>query len=308
MSKGVEFVRVIKDSISPEGIRLTTIHARYWRGIHSEVMTHRVFSRNARSSRAVPVMTLLSEDPYLPEFASNQRGMQSGEPVMGWRKLLAVATWCGMVAMNKSGVRILHFAGVHKQWANRPLEWFGYIDVLVSSTEWANFFALRCHPDASPELQALATGIYEALRKSTPQLLYTGEWHLPYIDSYAHIEDDGHRRMRYYRRVNECSRRKELPLEEARKISAARCAAISYRPFDGDGSLEKELARFDKLAGSAPIHASPLEHQATPDELYNDVYYDGWKKPHLQGNFCGWIQHRKLLENECIHTYKEITR
>jgi hypothetical protein len=301
VSNGVEIIGVAKDSVSTEGIRLTTLHLRYWRPIHGQVMTHRVFTRNARSSRAVPTRKLLAEKPYVPKFSCNKPGMQAGEPLRGWRKLLAEATWRGMVTFTKLGVLALHFAGVHKQWANRPLEWFGYIDVLVTSTEWANFLALRCHKDAEPEIQALANGIYRALSESTPELLFPGQWHLPYVET-ARDPDRG---FVYYR---ETERGKEhLPLDVARKVSAARCAAISYKPFDGDGSLEKEIARFVKLVGGGLVHATPTEHQATPDRRDGGLRNE-WMKPHRHGNFHGWIQHRKLLGNENIRDYKGILR
>jgi hypothetical protein len=71
--------QIILDSINAEGIRLTTLHMRYPRMVHSELMTHRVFSRNGRSSRAVPVMTLLAEDHYTPHFLKNKPGMVATE-------------------------------------------------------------------------------------------------------------------------------------------------------------------------------------------------------------------------------------
>jgi len=79
------FVKVIAASRHPEESvnPLITIHARYPRFIHAELMTHRCFSRNARSSRAVPVQRLINEaeaNPVIPwHWGKNQPGMQAFE-------------------------------------------------------------------------------------------------------------------------------------------------------------------------------------------------------------------------------------
>lgn len=276
-------VEVICDSISAlEKIRLTTIRLRYWRPIHSELMTHRVFSRNARSSRAVPVITLLKEEPYIPHFLQNQRGMQAMGEMSKENYAAAEFQWHMLIEQTRDAVRILGELGVHKQWANRPLEWFGWIDVLVTSTDWANWFALRNHSDAAPEIHELACLMEHAMNASSPQELWPGDWHLPYI-----TDED----------------RQESDPECCKVLSAARCARISYKPFDGNADYEKEKERYDKLVVSAPVHASPTEHQATPDtkimiELGKGQAITAWQQADKQGNFVGWIQHRKEIDNE----------
>lgn len=275
-------VEVICDSISPDNIRLTTIRLRYWRPIHSELMTHRVFSRNARSSRAVPVVTLLKEEPYVPLFGQNQPGMQSLQELSPDQQIKAEAVWLDMIAHTRKGVSKLHELGVHKQWANRPLEWFGWIDVLVTSTDWANWFALRDHPAAMPEIAELARLMAQALNDSKPQELFWGDWHLPYI-----LPDDAG------------------GLKELKILSAARCARISYVPFDGNADYEKEKTRYNRLVGDSPVHASPTEHQATPDmmiviDLGKGQRVKVWQDANKQGNFVGWIQHRKEIPNEAV--------
>lgn len=286
-------VKIIKDSISPDGIRLTTFHLRYWRAIHSELMTHKDLSRNARSSRAVPTMTLLSEEPFVPEFGKNKPGMQSSELIE--HQAEAEKVWLDMVEYTRNGVKRLHELGVHKQWANRPLEWFGWIDVLVTATHWANFYALRISEYAQPEFDALARLMQHEQRRSTPVLLQPGQWHMPYILDW---EADG---------------RWGLPTLLA--MSTARCARLSYTPFDGVGDVNAELARFEKLVVSRPVHASPAEHQATPDRKVSsgftlptdkpdaDFVETGpyhWEGEHLHGNFHGWVQHRKLIPHEVV--------
>lgn len=286
-------VEVILDSISPDNIRLVTIRLRYWRPIHSELMTHRVFSRNARSSRAVPVATLLKEDPYTPEFGKNQKGMQAGD-VLAPRDLEdAQRVWTNLIASTRQHVQQLIDLGVHKQWANRPLEWFGWIDVLVSSTDWANWFELRDHPDAAPEIHELARLIRQAMDNSSPKTLSWSEWHLPYI-----LEEEWEDPIGGIIRVGES-------LERLKVLSAARCARISYKPFNGEADYVKEKERFDHLVVSTPVHASPTEHQATPDwkvmiDLGKGQSIEVWQEPSNHGNFVGWKQFRKEIPNEAI--------
>jgi len=91
-------VKIIEDSLNPyNGIRLTTVQLRYWRGIHAEFMTHRVFSRNASSSRAIPVSTFLKQvwnDPATPvHWGANQQGMKARIELIGFKKRFAQFMW-----------------------------------------------------------------------------------------------------------------------------------------------------------------------------------------------------------------------
>lgn len=283
---------IIADSISPEGIRLTTMQLRYPRMIHSEFMTHRVFGRNASSSRAIPILTLLRNtvrDMAEPvEWGSNNPGMQSKEPLKGFRLWLAKRIWrsAGWVAAGFAWG--LNTVGAHKQIANRIVEPWSHISVVVTSTDWANWFALRDHPDADPTIRALAQAMYNAITLSEPQPLDPGEWHLPYItpftrlDAQAYAEQGGGK-----------------PLDYLLKVSAARCARVSYLTHDKrEPCMEKDLKLWAQLVESAPVHASPLEHQATPDKLWTR---NRWGHPHQHGNLRGWRQHRKMIPNEAVH-------
>jgi len=271
-------VQVIEDSVSPQGERLTTVLFSNPRMTHADFMTHRVFSRNGRSSRAVPTKRLLAEPIVEPLFyGSNKSGMAAGEELTGWRRLLARAVWVGTARLTKLSVRLLHFAGLHKQWANRPLEWFGKIDVLVSSTDWANFMALRDEAGAQPEIQALARAIKTALDASSPRVLVAGQWHMPFVSE---------------------EERETLSTSEQLVLSTARCARLTIEPFDGNADYAAEKARFERLVVSTPVHASPAEHQATPD-VWTGLRQP-WRSPHLHGNFRGWVQHRKLLNSEAV--------
>lgn len=274
------FAKIILDSVSPQGIRLTTFHLRYWRAIHAELMTHRDFSRNARSSRAVPSKVLLTEPIFVPEFGLNKPGMQSEIKASPELQAKWAREWDDLAQICRDTVERWQAEGMHKQWANRPLEWFGWIDVLVTSTRWKNFFELRISPYAQPEFDELAREMRNAMLLSTPKLLQPGEWHLPYITD---READG-----------------RWGLPTLKMMSTARCARLSYKPFDGEADVNAEIARYEKLVVSRPVHASPAEHQATPDEARADEPDYHFAHPELHGNFDGWIQHRKMLPEEVV--------
>lgn len=271
---------IVCDSISTAGSRITTFVLTYPRFIHAEVMTHRMLSRNASSSRAIPVkkqIQMVIDNPVIPlAFTKNKAGMQGGEALTGDQHDQAVQVWLKGRDQAVIQAQALADMEVHKQYANRILEPWAHITVVCTGTEWANFFALRCHPAAQPEICELATQMYELYSNGKePKLLQPGEWHLPFVDqkSAADTEDD------------------TLQFHVLIKRSVARCARVSYLNHDGTKTTSsQDLELYQKLVGAAPIHASPAEHQAMaiPD------------KNVVSGNFRGWIQYRKTLENENI--------
>ena len=265
--------KVIEDSISQHGVRLTTLQLCYPRFIHAEFMTHRVFSRNASSSRAIPVAKMIEQvrnGPAMPiHWGKNQPGMQANEELTGEELANAKEAWLTAAELAATQASILHKIGAHKQVANRILEPFQYMHVIVTATEWDNFFELRDHPDAQPEIHALAIVMKHAFANSRPVILLDGGWHLPYVTR-AERAEHGH------------------DIELLLKLSAARCARVSYLTHDGqEPSIEKDVALYERLVGGVPLHASPIEHQATP--LSEP---DMWS-----GNFRGWLQNRKLVES-----------
>jgi hypothetical protein len=281
--------KIIKDSISEVGARITTLQLMYPRFIHAEMLTHRVFSRNASSSRAIPVKKMIEmvrSEPAMPiHWGANQPGMQASEQLVGERLDVAKSAWMMAAKAAADIAETMMETGLHKQVANRILEPFQHIHVIVTATEWHNFFALRAHPDAQPEIQALAVAIREAMDASVPKLLHEGEWHLPYVTDEDFLAIEQH--------IGNPLNRNGV-VEMAKKVSAARCARVSYLMHDGSKpSIEKDLELYERLVGGEPIHASPVEHQATPD-FHN---WEGWENPHLHGNFVGWIQYRKEIES-----------
>lgn len=254
--------KILADSINPDGQRLTTLELTYPRFIHSEIMTHRVMSRNAASSRAIPIKKMraaIKDSPATPiSWGKNQAGMQANRELTGWRRALArrlflFARWPTLLI-----VWFLSKIGLHKQVANRLLEPWMHMTTIVSATEWENFFTLRCHKDAQPEFRELALQIREAMAGSTPQPLQWGQWHLP-LAPQRFLDPN------------------------AAKVSAACCARVSYVRQHDQKSDEEDIAFTDKLAANG--HLSPLEHPAMAA-----------KGPH--GNFCGFKQLRKFYPNE----------
>jgi hypothetical protein len=192
-------------------------------------------------------------------------------------------------------------AGYHKQVVNRILEPFAHINVLVTATEWDNFFELRDHKDADPSIKALAVALKEAFAESTPQLLQPGEWHLPFItdaDRWTHTAlppEASHVKVYGSRYVGMVPH--ERPVDELIKNSVARCARTSYLTHDGKvPEIEKDLQLYEDLVGARPLHASPAEHQATPD--ISNHLVGGWERPSLHGNLVGWVQNRKIIERD----------
>lgn len=304
--------KVIKDSISPQGIRITTLELEYPRIVHQELMTHRVFSRNSASSRAIPVskvIELVESNPAMPvHWGKNQAGMQAKEELDELNKEAVRQLWLEAAKQAVSIAKVMADIGAHKQVVNRILEPFQHMKVVVTSTEWANWDWLRDHPDADPTIHALAKKMKRVKNESNPEELFYGEWHLPYVHS---------ERSKIYAERNYFDEHGEpITLEQARMISASCCAQTSYRKQDG--SLEKAEDIFKKLVESEPCHASPVEHQATPiqtitrgnsDQMgwenYNGnrkTWIDGVTHCDKQGNlwsanFRGWVQFRQLIPN-----------
>lgn len=264
---GIE-AQVVADSVSEGGARLTTLQLRYPRFIHAEFMTHRVFSRNASSSRAIPVAKMVEQvrnAPAMPiHWGRNQAGMQAHEELVGDDLFLAQARWLHAATLAAHQAEAMAEIGAHKQIVNRILEPFLFISVVVTATEWANFFELRAHPDAQPEIQALALEMRAAMRESTPVVRPFGHhadsWHLPYVS-------------------NEERRAALNDPKYLARLSAARCARVSYLNHDGTApSIQKDLELYDRLVGSRPMHASPIEHQAYPERGVRSRNFSGWRQ------------------------------
>lgn len=307
-------VEVVLASQGPEQPPVYTLRLRYPRIIHSEVMTHRMFCRNARSSRAVPVKTMLNElrngGMFIPwHWGENQKGMQADEECneLVEHGFETVNTDLGPMDLPKyisreeawrlageqaiDAAEAFMEADYHKQLVNRLIEPFTYIDTLITATNWTNFLWLRNHQDAEPHLQDLARLVAQALDEADVKELGAYGWHLPYVHP-----AEAHQILWEGREAELLASHEIYSIEALRRISAARCARISYAPFDGNASYERELERYEGLVSSDRIHASPMEHQCKPDTWLEHV--EGWARPHLHGPLTGYIQFRKTIPGE----------
>jgi thymidylate synthase ThyX len=242
------------------------------RFVLAELNTHRVFSRNSASSRAIPISKIIEQvknDPAMPVFwGQNQSGMQAQRDLDKNEKEEAIFEWLKHRDEAVNSAQKLYEIGLHKQLVNRILEPWIWHYVIVTATEWNNFFAQRCNAGAQPELQAGAMAAQLAYYTSKPKVVDFEEWHLPFI------QDD----------------ESTLDIELLKKVSAARCARVSYLTHEGKRDIEKDLQLYDKLANANPMHASPFEHVATPQISFLE---------HPK-NFRGWIQMRNEFQNENV--------
>jgi hypothetical protein len=295
--KGGITANIIQDSIC-NGKRITTFELDYPRFIHSELMTHRQFSRNAASSRAIPIEKM--HDHIVQNMAQpihwgiNQAGMQAKDELQGLELRGAKSIWNAACTEVLIWSKSLAGARLHKQIANRITEPFQMMKTVVTATEWDNWYWLRDHADAQPEIAELAKMMFNCHDASIPQEIHPGQWHVPYVT--RTFIGDG---IKYF--VDN----ERISVEDAKMVSASCCAQVSYRK--SDDSLEKARMIFDRLINSEPVHASPVEHQASPMITVSDTWgslpwEDGIthmdrKGKFWSGNFKGWIQFRQLIPN-----------
>lgn len=269
------YVRIILDSINTKGKRLITWELRYPRFVHAEFMTHRVFSRNAASSRAIPVKKMIDQvltNPAMPLWwGKNEKGMQAREELTGTALQHAKKNW--LLARDEAVARVmvLNEWGLHKQLANRLLEPWQFMTVLCSATEYGNWFHLRSHYDAQPEIKWVSDAMATLHMTHQPTLLQPGEWHTPFLG----FPGDG-----------------DLDEIQRKMVSVGRCCRVSYLTHHGERDVQADIDLHNRLkSGSGGVgHWSPFEHVARA--LDTDV-------PILtSGNFIGWEQYRKLFREE----------
>jgi len=280
---------IIADSINSESVRLTTFILMMPRFILSEINTHRAFSRSSASSRAIPAKKLIESvatDPFIPVFwPKGHSGMQAQEYFTAEEadELSLSGMWEeaseAMIDMSESFMS----EGVSKQITNRLLEPFLWHSVLVTATDFENFFNLRADNLAEPHLELLANMMLAAYNGSKPAFVKAGDWHVPYganIILNPEEKDKFKEILEPYKFID-----KRLEVRFNLSVASARCARMSYNQFDGTFSYEKDIDLFKRL--SAVGHFSAVEHcaRAEANKKYN-------------GNFKGWTQLRKLFPDE----------
>lgn len=309
---------ILADSTNPSGNRVTTMLVTFPRQVLAEFNTHRVFSRNSASSRAIPVakqLQLIWDNPYLPEphhVGRNKPGMQAGElftqedyqqfidnkrvhlhrAIIGaFEDLLGVNLvketlgdneysdcltngfahenqFTTLLSKYQESLKTKeHIPNPHKEVVSRYLEPYMWHEVIVTATEWDNFFALRTHPDADPKIRDIAVLMEEAYNNSTPTRLLEGQWHAPFLSpEEVELLQGGE--------------------EEYLLVAAGRCARLSYLTHHGKRDVSEDIGLAVKL--EAHGHMSPFEHIATPQN----------ENSKGTGNLVGWKQLRSLYAFE----------
>lgn len=264
---------ILADSIGPHGIRLTTLEVAYPHFIHKEVMTHRVFSRNYMSMRAVPPEKIIEQvltQPVVPNFHGRVKGMGTSGILPGRRERRAKVIWLEAREDAIRQAQRLLALGVAKSDVNPLLEPFIWMRGIITATEWDNFFALRTESEsARKEFVTLARKMQEAMLLSEPEPLLAGEWHLPGLEIGSELAEARTTRDYYY----------------WASVSAGRLARISFDRHHAEETRERSQERTDALIGSG--HWSPLEHQAEARERTDFI-----------GNLRGYKQYRKYFPHE----------
>lgn len=320
--------RILTDSISPDGVRLTSFELTYPRIIHAEMCRHRMHSRCVSSSRAIPIQRFIDQvenDPYIPfHWGKNQKGMQAEHELTPEEANRAEIVWLRARDYAVHQAKTLCDIGLHKQLTNRLLEPWMWLTEIVTATEWDNFFHLRCHPHAHPDIRKTAELMRAAMAESEPQELDYGQWHMPLIE-------DGEDLMAFSDYDPAALPMNELPL-----CSIGRCARVSYLTHDGRRDVAEDIALAHRLLENG--HMSPFEQSARPMthlELNQRCHWYvelsngkvdwtagvlehppeigppleagvltnvlvkkvlGWKA--FEGNFNAWMQYRKTIPNE----------
>jgi thymidylate synthase ThyX len=294
--------------------------------VHAELMTHRLFSRNSASSRAIPNEKLrarIAEDPALPAWwGKNQSGMQAreelidiGHPEEGgplpyieaFPLTAAKNGWIRARDQMLQASEDLAKIGLHKQLCNRLVEPWMFITVILTATEWDNAFHQRDHKDAQPEIAHVFKDAHAQYKESKPEKLKAGEWHLPFIN-----EEDWWATAKSHDGKILCGSEQEQ-IEMLRKVSAGRCARVSYLTHDGKRDLIEDVKLHDKLISGIqtgePLHMSPFEHPAQAMDMrdwnewaLNQIRFAIDEERHFDqtmfGNVIGWKQYRKFFAGE----------
>ncbi len=296
---------IIADSINSKGCRLTTFILRLPRIVLAEFNTHRAFSRNSASSRAIPfekMLEMVKNDPFVPiRFQKDHKGMQGIEYYEGEDYNKCVLDWLN--ARDSAVKAATSFElSVTKQLKNRLLESFMWHTVIVTASDYENFFALRAHKDAEIHIEALAYKMLEEYNKSVPKKLKSGQWHIPFGDKIdeSRLWDlvNSWETDRYDEPKEVYFGSNEKGFEDAkRKIAIARAARISYYNYDGKDDYEADIKLCDRLFGSIPRHLSPTEHvaQATDDDKFI-------------ANFKGFKQYRYMFEDQNLNDDRVIKK
>lgn len=303
--------RVLADSVSPHGVRLLTVEMTYPRIIHSEQMTHRVFSRNSASTRAIPLknqIVNLIENPFVPEkFGINQPGMQSFQHLAGKKYEEAVEIWLqGRDRALTTAIELLlglELAGEILEYESKAQR--EYVDGEVIREKLPDILAQL--PDSGSTIDLAETSLLNVHKQLAGRGLEAYMWHTALYtgtdwNNYDGLRDhpDAQGEIATIARLAKQAIKESTPKELAHgewhlpfvepgefddvtdgiKASGARCAAVSYNRQTAQRDFDAEEKRYQMLVEGG--HMSPLEHQATPFSN-KEIVLRGMAKDTIQG-------------------------
>lgn len=308
---------IVADSVhKTTNKRIVSVLVTLPRIVLAELNTHRMFSRNSASSRAIPAAKMIENvrtNPFIPiKFQKGHKGMQGTEYHEGDAELHLIHRW-EILALNAAAqAEGLLKADLTKQLVNRTMEPYMWHTVLITATEWDNFFNLRLNKAAEIHINEAALCIHEAMSESSPKEIQPGEWHIPFGDRFEEdrlldIASDllGGCDTTFEEHEDDC--RRMFPELKA-KISIARCARLSYLNYEGKDDYEADLALYEQLMKMG--HWSPFEHVAramTDKEraMYTKSFPSkdgihaitsfGWSR-----NFQDFVQYRQLVDSQDV--------
>ena len=329
---------ILADSLSPQGHRLITFKLTYPRIIHAELMTHRLFSRNAASSRAIPVRKMIESiknNMFTPlAIQKSHKGMQGSDYFEGVELEQAKQLWIESAELAIQQAEKMGKFGISKQIVNRVVEPYQYYQVLVTATEWENFFELRCpkyHYDLEDKYFKSKKDWLEYYKKTcigdvnSDFTLKEEDWfdinksqaeiHIQKIaemmwDCYNeskpktlqagqwHIpygDNIDHARLPYWEEFVPNANNIDLSLI---KIATARAARISYTTLGDNPKIdyEADIKLHDRLLESK--HLSCFEHCARvmSDEEYQN-FRKGYTTTSFRGETRGWCNNYRGFIN-----------
>lgn len=299
------------------GQKIATMKVVMPRYILAEFNTHRVFSRNSASSRAIPFAKMVKsvkENPFVPiAWQKDHKGMQGTKyfttkdqialPHPTLRQVSDVDAptaftelWSRVREEDILHAEFLNRKGLTKQMANRRLEADMYHTVLITATEFENFFNLRCPQYAMSDvadtfykskkslmakhgpgfallsevdwlqmnkgqadihMMALAEAMYDCYNEAEFKELQPGNWHLPFGD-----QIDGNELIAAYEKEfgSVGPHTGNLYHFLIKRICIARCARLSYETLGDTPKIDfiSDLKLFEGLSKNG--HFSPFEH------------------------------------------------
>lgn len=324
---------IVADSLSPQGDRLTSLLITFPRIILSELLTHRMLSKNTSSSRAIPfnkMVEAVQNNPFIPiAWQKEHKGMQGSEYLIDVKDIAdAQSVW--LSARDEAIIQAEMLSkneGVTKQLCNRLLEPFMWTTMLITGSKegWDNFFSLRCPSYSISNLIDGDDRVFKSKKDFLKELDYNpifpdtnldwlslnkGQAEIHMMDLSEKIYDAVNEsfptqilptmwHVPFRKKINELYPEVENDSEDIVKISVSMAARASYTVVGTEKILTKEghISLHDRLLTQDPPHSSPMEHccLCVSEEEYNNSF-KGVEKGWFR-NYRGFKSYREIVEN-----------